>query len=178
MMGERPTESLWGIGRRTADKLAAAGIQRVRQLAEADTAELAARFGPRIGPHQRQLALGGGEAQVSGQPWVARSRSRETTFPADLTDRSVIEDQVAAMAGGLAREVVGQGRRVSHVGVKVRFASFFTQTKTGRLPAPTTDPRRSPRWRWSCSIASPSTDRCCCSASGSTSSRRVSGIRG
>ena len=58
VMGERLTEALWGIGRKTATKLAAAGVSTVAELAAADPAELAARFGPTMGPWYRRLALG------------------------------------------------------------------------------------------------------------------------
>ena len=39
--GERPPDALWGIGRKTAKRLAALGVHTVRQLAEADRARLA-----------------------------------------------------------------------------------------------------------------------------------------
>jgi DNA polymerase-4 len=35
---------------------------------------------------------------------------------------------------------VADGRRVTHVAVKVRTATFFTSNKISKLPAPTTDP--------------------------------------
>ena len=35
--------------------------------------------------------------------------------------------------------VVAEGRRVTHVAVKVRFATFFTRTKIRKLPAPSID---------------------------------------
>ena len=35
--------------------------------------------------------------------------------------------------------MVAEGRVVTHVAVKLRTASFFTRTRTGKLPAPTTD---------------------------------------
>jgi DNA polymerase-4 len=60
VMAERPTEALWGIGPKTAKKLAAAGITSVYQLAATDTGELARRFGPTMGPWYRALALGAG----------------------------------------------------------------------------------------------------------------------
>jgi DNA polymerase-4 len=36
--------------------------------------------------------------------------------------------------------MVAEGRRVTHVAVKVRTATFFTRTKIHKLPQPTTDP--------------------------------------
>jgi len=137
VMADRPTEALWGIGAKTARKLAAAGLLTVGQLARADAGELAERFGPTMGPWYRQLALGGADTQVTGAPWVARSRSRETTFPQDLTERSEVDEQLAVLARELTRDVVADGRRVARVAVKVRFSSFFTRTRIVTLPAPT-----------------------------------------
>jgi len=137
VMAERPTEALWGIGRRTAAKLSDAGIVTVAQLAAAGSADLAERFGPAMGPWDRQLALGGDDTAVVDVPWVPRSRSRETTFAQDLTDRSEIDAQVVMLAQELMDEVSTNGRRVARVAVKVRFSSFFTRTRIMTLPAPT-----------------------------------------
>ncbi|MGW0733154.1 DNA polymerase IV [Streptomyces sp. NPDC002851] len=140
VMAERPTDALWGIGRKTARKLAEAGLATVAQLARADPAELAARFGPVLGPWYRMLAQGAGSTEVTDAPHVARSRSRETTFQHDLTDRSEIVANVAALAGRVARDVAAEGRPAKRVAVKVRFAPFITQTHGITLPAPTSDP--------------------------------------
>ncbi|MGP3949962.1 DNA polymerase IV [Streptomyces sp. 7N604] len=140
VMAERPTDALWGIGRKTAKKLAEADLITVAQLARADPAELAARFGPVLGPWYRMLALGAGDTEVRGAPYVPRSRSRETTFQQDLTDRSEIDAQVATLARRVARDVAAEGRPAKRVAVKVRFAPFLTQTHGIALPAPTSDP--------------------------------------
>ena len=36
--------------------------------------------------------------------------------------------------------MVAEGRVVTHVAVKVRTSTFFTRTRSGKLPEPTTDP--------------------------------------
>ncbi|OAH13606.1 DNA polymerase IV [Streptomyces jeddahensis] len=140
VMAERPTDALWGIGRKTARRLADAGLLTVAQLARADPDELAARFGPTQGPWYRMLALGVGDTEVSGAPYVPRSRSRETTFQHDLTDRSEIGEHVAALARRVARDVADEGRPAHRVAVKVRYAPFFTQTHGITLPTPSSDP--------------------------------------
>jgi DNA polymerase-4 len=140
VMGDRPVTAIWGIGERTARRLAEAGVHTVRDLARADTDELARRFGPTIGPRLGVLGRGGGHAPVVDEPWVPRSRSREVTFPRDLTDRAEIDDQVGRLATEVTESVVAEGRRVTHVAVKVRTSTFFTRTKIGKLGAPTTDP--------------------------------------
>jgi DNA polymerase-4 len=139
-MGYRNVIELWGIGKRTAARLADHGVRTVTDLALADPDDLAAWFGPTIGPHLRRLARGGRSRTITTEPWLARSKSRQVTFPSDLTDATVIADHVAAMARELTAEVSREGRLVTHVGVTVRTRSFFTQVKTGKLPEITTDP--------------------------------------
>jgi DNA polymerase IV len=139
-MGNRDVIELWGIGKRTAARLAAHGVHTVTDLALADSEDLAGWFGPTIGPHLRRLARGGGSRMITTEPWLARSKSRQVTYPSDLTDTAAIADQVAAMARELTAEVTADGRLVTHVGVTVRTKTFFTQIKTGKLPEPTTDP--------------------------------------
>ena len=49
-MGAQPVTAIWGIGDRTARRLADAGVHTVEELARADHRDLAARFGPRDRP--------------------------------------------------------------------------------------------------------------------------------
>jgi DNA polymerase-4 len=138
-MGPRPVTAVWGIGPRTAAHLGELRINTVTDLARADHEVLARRFGPRIGPSLRVLGLGGDDAPVVGEPYVPKSRSKEVTFQHDVGDRSEIEGHVARLAGEVTESVVAEGRRVTHVAVKVRTAAFFTTSRTRKLPAPTTD---------------------------------------
>ena len=139
VMGSLPTDALWGIGRKTAKKLAELGLHTVAQLAAADRDDLAARFGPTMGPYYRVLAHGFGDAEVSATPHVARSRSREVTFQRDLTDYAQVTEQVAALAERVAQDVVAEGRLAQRVAVKVRFAPFITETHSVTLALPTSD---------------------------------------
>lgn len=140
VMGDLPTGALWGIGRRTAPKLAALGITTVAELAAADPAELAEHLGPSMGPWYVQLGRGIGRAQVHGEPYVPRSRSRETTFRDNLTDPGLIRDETAVLARRVAADVAAEGRPAVRVGLKVRFAPFCTATRSAALPEPTADP--------------------------------------
>jgi DNA polymerase-4 len=140
VMGERPVTSIWGIGDRTAARLADLGVRTVRQLAAADLAQLRATFGPAIGGHLKVLGLGGGDEPIVDEPWVARSRSHEQTFEYDVAAPDEIEAHVVRMARAVTGEVVAAGRVVTHVAVKLRTSTFFTRTKIGKLPEATTDP--------------------------------------
>lgn len=139
-MGERPVTAIWGVGARTSLRLGDLGIRTVAELAAADHRQLAQEFGPRIGPYLKLLALGGDDAPVVDEPHVPRGRSREETFERDLTSRHEIEEQVTRLATEVVESVVAERRRVTHVSVKVRTATFFTRTKISKLTEPTSDP--------------------------------------
>jgi DNA polymerase-4 len=138
-MGDKPVTALWGIGARTAARLAETGIRTINELAQTDHHDLAARFGPTIGPNLRLLAIGGHVAPIEAQPHVPRSRSREMTYERDLTDRSEIETNVGALAIEVTESVVAEGRRVTHVAVKVRTSTFFTRSRIRKLRESTID---------------------------------------
>jgi DNA polymerase-4 len=139
-MGAQPVTVVWGIGNRIAARLAALGIVTVADLARADTEQLVRSFGPRIGPHLRTLGLGGDDAPIVDEPHVARGRSREETFTTDIVDAATIAAHVGRLTRELTVAVAADGRRVTHVAVKIRTATFFTRTKISKLPAPSTDP--------------------------------------
>ncbi|MEU6642519.1 DNA polymerase IV [Saccharomonospora sp. NPDC046836] len=139
VMAHRPPDALWGIGGRTTKKLAELGITTVEELAAADPEQLAERFGPTMGPYFRALAHGLGDREVTATPYVPRSRSRETTFQQNLTDRADIEAQVRELARRVSDDVVAEGRPAVRVAVKVRFAPFITQTRSATLEAPTSE---------------------------------------
>ena len=139
ILGERPTDALWGIGAKTARKLTAEGIDTVRQLATADPDAMAARFGPAIGPWLVRVAQGRASARVDSTPYVPRSRSREFTFQHNVGDWAEIQREVVRIAQQVADDVRADGRAVRRVVVKVRFAPFFTHTHGHTLPEPTTE---------------------------------------
>ena len=138
LMGPRPVEALWGIGKKTAAKLEAMGIRTVDELTSADVDALADRFGPNTGPWIHRLGTGEDDGEVSAEPYVPRGQSREHTFQHDLTD----PDEIRRETDRIARELVEhlpEGRSVMRVTVKLRTSSFFTSTHQVKLPEPTTD---------------------------------------
>jgi DNA polymerase-4 len=135
VMGDRAVDALWGVGPKTAKKLAGMGITTVADLASTDAQLLTSTFGPTTGLWILLLAKGGGDTNVSAEPWVARSRSHVITFPQDLTDRAEIDSAVVELANLTLAEIVGQGRVVTRVAVTVRTKTFFTRTKIRKLPA-------------------------------------------
>jgi nucleotidyltransferase/DNA polymerase involved in DNA repair len=139
-MDARAVDALWGIGTKTARKLAALGIRTVGELAGVDAGELAAAFGPRTGPWLAQLARGEDASRVSAEPWVPRGVSRERTFQQDLTDPEEIDRELERLAHETTADVAKDGRDAARIVVKVRFAPFTTRTRGVPLPTPTKDP--------------------------------------
>jgi DNA polymerase-4 len=140
VMGERPTEALWGIGRKTAKKLADLGIHTVRQLATSDARELAATLGPTMGPWYHRLGRGVDTGAVDATPYVPRAHGREETFQADLEHWPDVEAAVDRLARAVVLDIDAEGRPAQRVGIKVRYRPFFTVTRSLTLPAPTNDP--------------------------------------
>jgi nucleotidyltransferase/DNA polymerase involved in DNA repair len=139
VMGDLPTGKLLGIGAKTERKLAELGIGTVAELADADIAAVAARLGPTIGPWLVQTARGLGSAEVSAEPYVPRSRSRETTFQRNIEDWAQVREEVLRLAGQVTRDVEAEQRPAVRIVVKVRHAPFFTSTHGQTLAEPTSD---------------------------------------
>ena len=160
VMGDREVDALWGVGPKTAKKLAGMGITTVADLASTDVQLLTSTFGPTTGLWILLLAKGGGDTDVSAEPWVARSRSHVITFPRDLTDRAEIDSAVVELAHQTLEEIVGQARVVTRVAVTVRTKTFFTRTKIRKLDVGEHRCATSSRTpRWTCSASSNSTGR-------------------
>jgi nucleotidyltransferase/DNA polymerase involved in DNA repair len=139
-MDPQATDALWGIGAKTARKLAAIGIRTVGELAATDVDELASAFGPRTGPWLVQLARGEGTSPVTAEPWVPKAVGRERTFQQDLTAPEQISLELDRLAREAAADVRKEGRDAARVVVKVRFAPFTTKTRGVALTEPSTDP--------------------------------------
>ena len=99
VMGDRPTTALWGIGAKTARRLAEPGHRdrrpaRRRRRPAARRRRSARRWGRGCGG----WAAASTPRRSTPRPWVPRAHGRETTFQVDLTDW----DEVAREARRLA----------------------------------------------------------------------------
>ena len=140
VMGERPTTALWGIGGKTGKKLAALGIDTVRQLAGSDARMLAAELGPTMGPWYHRLGRGLDSSPVDATPWVPRGHGREETYQADLEDWEDVAEAVRSLTHRVVADIDREGRPAARVGLKVRFRPFTTVSRSLTLPEPTNDP--------------------------------------
>jgi len=140
VMGERPTEALWGIGAKTAKRLAEHGIHTVNELARSDPRELASKLGPTLGPWYVQLGRGLDNTPVNPNPYVPRGHGRETTFQHNVSDWDQIQSELARLAAQVTDDIAAEGRPAVRVEIKVRYAPFITITRSRKLPAATSKP--------------------------------------
>lgn len=139
LLGGLPTDALWGIGPKTARRLAELGIDTVDQLANADTAMLAAEIGPTMGPWYRRLGRGADSSPVDPTPYVPRAHGRETTFQENLTDWQQVAVEARRLAVQVTEDIHAEGRPAVRVGMKVRYAPFETRHRSLTLAAPTSE---------------------------------------
>ena len=129
-----PARKLWGVGPKTAERLAAEGIATIGDLASQTEEWFGARFG-KVGPHLRRLALGNDD-----QPVVVhretKSVSAETTVAQDTDDPEVLYDLTARLSRRVADHLRGKQLRGRTVRLKLRLSDFTTFTRQKTLDAP------------------------------------------
>ncbi|MDT8304457.1 MAG: DNA polymerase IV [Anaerolineae bacterium] len=123
-----PVRAIWGIGPRSAERLAQLGIERCGQLAAADPARLQSAFGARAEALQAR-ARGVDERPVQAESGPRKSLSQETTFAADVADPAVLRRHLAEMAAAVATALQERSLVASTVFVKFRWADFTTFTR-------------------------------------------------
>ena len=135
-----PAEGLWGVGPKTAEKLAELSIHTIGDIAAYPLRELERHFGQNGADlHRRAQGIDNSPVHVSHE---TKSVSHEETFTRDTYDekqlRSVIREQAQAIGRRLSRlELYG-----STVKVKLRWPDFTTITRQSTLPKPTDDPKQ------------------------------------
>ena len=132
-----PISDLWGVGPKTADRLHAAGIETIGDLAERPLPWLIDRFGSR-GEWFWQLARGIDDRGVS-LDHRTKSISSETTFAEDIGDEAKLRAVVSEQSAAVARRLAEQGYRARTVQIKLRLSDFTTFTRQRTLSSPTTD---------------------------------------
>jgi len=123
-----PTRAIWGIGPRTAERLAALGIHTCGQLAAAETAVLRTQFGRQAEDLQRR-ALGIDDRQVHAEHGPPKSISQEWTFNEDVADPARLQEQLQKQSASVAQSLQKRQLVAHTVKVKFRWADFTTFTR-------------------------------------------------
>lgn len=129
---DRDVRALHGVGVKTAEKLALAGIYTVRDLRE--KRERAIRI---LGRHGRQIAdLADGLDHRTVTPWYeaeAKSVGREHTFQQDVTDFTYLKDVLVLLARDLSTRLRFSGLFCHTVTLKVTYGNMqgITRSRSG-----------------------------------------------
>ena len=126
-----PVRSLWGVGPKTAERLAAESISTVGELAERSHEWARRLFGER-GVDLLQLARGIDDSPVVVEH-ETKSVSSETTFPRDVGDLRALEASLRELAEETAARLRRHGLKGRTVKVKLRLADFTTFTRQTTL---------------------------------------------
>lgn len=136
-LAELPVSALWGVGDRTAEALAGAGLRTVGELAAAPVPQLVRVVGPAAGHHLHELANGRDPRPVVPVR-EEKSLGAEETFAEDVSDTRVLRETLLRLSHRTASRLRRQGLRARRVGLKLRYADFTTITRSRTLAQPFT----------------------------------------
>ena len=133
-----PVRALWGVGPKTATRLASMGLTTVGEVAAMDLPTLIGALGKATGTRLHELAWGRDDRRVADSAAAESSIGAETTFAVDSADPNVL----AARTAGAGRQDRAAGARLAGVrgrtvSIKVRYADFTTVTRSVTLATPT-----------------------------------------
>ena len=127
-----PTRAIWGIGPKTAEKLARQQITTCGQIASADLNTLRQAVGNQAEELQ-QRAQGIDGRSVKANRGLAKSISQEWTFNTDVDDPQILTDYLQKMSDKVAKSLQKRKLVAHTVTVKFRWADFTTYTRQRSL---------------------------------------------
>ncbi|MBD0381102.1 DNA polymerase IV [Paenibacillus sedimenti] len=136
LLWDKPCHYLYGIGKKTADKLIKLNIHTLGQLAKADEKLLTRHFGI-MGTHLKQSANGIDHSLVNPEQEQSKSIGHTTTLPNDLTDKKEIYRVFLNLADQVARRLRKQKLVSSTVQITIRDPEMRTITRSVTLQTPT-----------------------------------------
>jgi DNA polymerase-4 len=130
-----PTEMLWGIGKKTANRLGKLGIHKIGELAIWPKEDLVQRFGDMgRGLHLRANGIDHREVNTHR---TAKSISQEVTFREDCQDIKVIHQQIEKQSNEISKGLKKRNLFGNVVKLKIRWPDFTTITRQITLPEST-----------------------------------------
>jgi DNA polymerase-4 len=134
-----PTEALWGIGPKSAERLAELGIQTVGDISRFPVNELVKHFG-KFGDELTKKSLGIDNSSVHTSHKV-KSVSNETTFAQDVSDLQLLHETLHKLSESVGRRLRKKNLAGNTVKLKLRWHNFVTLSRQITLPHPTNDDR-------------------------------------
>jgi len=130
-----PVDMLWGVGPKTAAKLAGYGIKTIGDIARRPPADLVRWFGEN-GRDLARRACGVDESPMVPEHTL-KSVSQETTFLKDVRDDKVLANTLRELSAEVGHRLRLAQVAGTTVRIKLRWPDFTTLTRQVTLPQPT-----------------------------------------
>ncbi|MFC7616797.1 DNA polymerase IV [Actinokineospora soli] len=131
-----PVSALWGVGKATAERLAAIGLERVADVAATPLPRLRRAIGVAQAEHLHALARGHDSRSVVADT-AEKSIGAEETFEVDHFDRILLARELLRLSERTAASLRSRGLAGRTVSIKVRYSDFTTISRSRTLPTPT-----------------------------------------
>jgi DNA polymerase-4 len=136
ILWEQPCSELFGIGRKTAEKLKKMGIYTIGQLALTDDLKLLEGFGT-MGPHLKQAANGLDESEVNPERDRNKSIGHTTTLPQNYKEMPDIQRVFLNIADQVSRRLRRQKLIAATIQITIRDPEMRTIQRSMTLSSPT-----------------------------------------
>ncbi len=134
-----PSQALWGIGPKTAARLAELGIHTIGDITRMPQKDLIKHLG-KFGVELEKSARGINDSPVYTSHEI-KSVSNETTFASDVNDLQVLYETLHWLSESVGRRLRRHALRGNTVKLKLRWENFTTLTRQITLPNATNDDR-------------------------------------
>ncbi|MDQ3403313.1 MAG: DNA polymerase IV [Actinomycetota bacterium] len=127
-----PVSALWGVGKRTAERLFDVGLEKVADVAASPLPRLRRVLGVAQADHLHALAQGHDGRSVVPES-AEKSIGAEETFDVDHFDRDILKRELLRLSERTSGTLRSRGLLGRTVSIKVRFADFTTITRSRTL---------------------------------------------
>ena len=132
-----PVGDLYSVGRKTAEKLNAARIRTIGDLANSDLAHIQKLVGMKMGKLIHDYANGIDNSPVLAEPEAVKGYGNSTTLEQDVTTTAQANKILLALCDSVASRMRSDGKRCSCVTVTIRGNDFRNRSHQRKLSEPT-----------------------------------------
>ena len=132
-----PVRDLFTVGQATAEKLNAAGILTIKQLATADRSQLYAMFGNKLSEHLWRYANALDDSPVLCEAEEAKGYSNSTTLAEDIVTTEEAHRVLLSLCDSVASRMRRDGCRAFCISVTIRGNDFRDRSHQKKLSSPT-----------------------------------------
>lgn len=130
-------DKMWGVGKKTRDKLHRLGIRTIGDLGRFPADILEKKLG-KHGARMHQLAQGIDKRDVIPAT-DAKSVGHERTFPQDILQIDFVRKEILSLADKVARRMRRDGVTGKTITLKVKYSDFAQVTRSATLAESTSD---------------------------------------